>query len=157
MAVGVEDRHEHEIDMVEQSRAAAHGDVAQQHEAGVLAVDLAGVDAGLGEQHRPADAAAAAGDHRIEGATLGAAAESLDPQQGRGGDEPIDKSAGLVIARRGIEAARLGRRDPGMAGRRDQPLAGAVPGGRGRERRLDRGRLGESGAGRPGEEQQQSG
>ena len=40
---------------------AAHGHVAQQHQAGVLAVDLARVDAGLGEEGGLAVARSASG------------------------------------------------------------------------------------------------
>ena len=54
VAVHVEDRDEQPVGAVEQRAArAAHGEVAQQHQPGVLAVDLAGVDAGVGEQRRP--------------------------------------------------------------------------------------------------------
>ena len=52
VTVDIVDRHEDQIDMVEQIILSVQGDVAQQHQPGILAVDLAGVNASLDEHDR---------------------------------------------------------------------------------------------------------
>jgi hypothetical protein len=84
MAVDRQDRDQDQVDPVEQAVLAVEGDVAQQHHARVLAVDLARMDAGLDQQHRLGrieGLAVLAGDHRIDRPALGRDAELLDADQ----------------------------------------------------------------------------
>jgi len=43
---------EHDVDVVGQIVAPLEADVADQHQHGVLAIDLAGMDSGLDQEHR---------------------------------------------------------------------------------------------------------
>ena len=53
MAIDRENRDKQEIDVVEQvGLDAPDGNVAQQHEAGVLAIDFTGMNTGLDQQSR---------------------------------------------------------------------------------------------------------
>ena len=52
VAVGVEDRDEEQIGLAQQPGLTAERNVAEQHHAGVLAVDLAGMDAALHQHGR---------------------------------------------------------------------------------------------------------
>ena len=148
VAVGVEDRHEHQIGMVEQPVLAAQRDVAQQHQPGILAVDLARVDARLDQQHRLARAPLAGADV-IERAALCAGAEAFDRQQRRGGDQPVEPRARRVVAGRIVEMRAFRRGDPRIVVAHDQLLAGAVPWQQRRQRGGDRGRRGGGGGEQP--------
>ena len=78
MAVGVEDRHEDEVGAVEQFVLAAQGDVAQQHQPGILAVDLARMDSGLDQQHRLGARTGLGGADGVQIAALGGSPEAFD-------------------------------------------------------------------------------
>lgn len=76
---------------------AALRDIAQQHQAGILAIDLAGVDAGLRQYHRFAGRALVRADQQ-QVAALAALAEHVQRQQRRGGDQAFQPRARFVIA-----------------------------------------------------------
>jgi hypothetical protein len=139
VAVGVEDRDEHQVGMVEQPVLAAQRDVAQQHQPGILPVDLARMDARLYQQHRLARAALAGADV-IELAPLRAGAEPFDRQQRRGGDQPIEPRARRVIAGRIVEMRAFGGGDPRIVVAHDQLFARPMPRQQRRQRGGDRGR-----------------
>src|SRR5207302_10270248 len=84
VTVDVENRHEEEIGPVEKrSPPPAHRELAQKHQPGILAVDLAGVNPGLNEKGRPGAAlqrfrgeqSVARNDHYPDVASLRRAAE----------------------------------------------------------------------------------
>ena len=84
MPVDIVDRHEDQIDLVQQPVLAALRDIAQQHQARILAVNLAGVDARLHQDDglaRPA----LAGAHHQQIPPLARAAETLDRDERRSG------------------------------------------------------------------------
>ena len=155
VAIDIEDRHEDEVHPIEQVGLSPHRYVPEQHQPGILAVDLAGVDARLHEDDGTLTGALAGADeHQI--AAFARRAERLDRDQWRGGGEPVEPRADLRIARGGGKARAFGGGDPRMVGRDDQPLACASPRQR---RRQDRsggrawrggggGRYGGSGRGR---------
>ncbi len=124
--IAVEDGDEHEIYLVQQIVLAALCNIAQQHQAGVLAIDLAAVDAGLCQHDRFAGLALARA-HQQQIAPFAGLAEHLQRQQRRGGDQPMQPRTRLRVAGRADEIAALGRRDPRIVGRHDQCLACTVP------------------------------
>ena len=134
VAIHIEDRHEHEIHLVQQRALAALRDVAQQHQAGVLAIDLAGVDAGL-RQHHGFAGCSLAGAHQQQVAAFAAGAEHLQRQQWRGGDQALQPRAGVRITGRADEVAAFGRSCPLGVRLHHQRLAGAMPGAHRRQRR----------------------
>ena len=139
MAVGVEHRHEDQHHVLQGAgRGLAPEHLAQRQEAGVLAVDLAGVDAALDQQHRQAartcgfgrERAAARGHQRLHRPAFRRGAE-VDAAHGIGmaGREGVAEGDDFGIAPGAEEAGALGfghergvRR--GGAGRR----RGRVPG-----------------------------
>ena len=157
MAVDGQDGDEDQIDPVQQVGLAVEGDVAEQHHARVLAVDLAGVDAGLGQQHglgRVEGRAVLRGDHGIDGPALGRDTELFDADKVRGGVQPVEPGTGVGVVRAFVVlGVRLEGRDPGVGGVAQQRPAGPVPGRCGRQEGLvpgggigDGRRLGHGGA-----------
>ena len=139
MAVDVEDRDEDQHLLVQRALGqAAIEHLAQRQEAGVLAVDFAGVDAALDQRHRQAgpggglrrERAGAGGDERQHRAVFRRAAEfdAFDCFRIRlfkGGAQLDD----LVVAAGGLEAGALGDRAQVVGG------GGRVGKGRGGEQR----------------------
>ena len=78
VAIEIEDRHEHQRDVIEPAQDALvlRGDFRQQDQARVLALDFAGVDAGLHE-HDFAAGFRLTHDDDLERATFGRGAEGL--------------------------------------------------------------------------------
>jgi hypothetical protein len=131
VAVDVEDRHEHHGGGVEQLGQRRAGDqIAREPEAGVLALDLAGVDAGLDQQHRPPGARvggrveAVARQHQRHQLAAGRRrAEGLAASGGRVGDREVVAQPHRLGVAAGGEPARA------LAGRgqvaRDRRVVGA--------------------------------
>ena len=135
--VDVQDGDEQEVGPVEQVLAgAAHRHVAEQHQARVLAVDLARVDARLGEEgglaRRPqrlgSERALAGGDDHPDVAPLGTPAQRDELQLGRGGGQLPQPGHGVGVARSPPQPAALGGRRPRVRGGDHQLAARAVPG-----------------------------
>jgi len=104
-----------------QLRPAAEGDVAQDHQGGIFAIDLAGVDAALDEQDRLAggsrrlrrEGAVRGHDDQGQRSTLAGAAEVGDPNQlGRRRFESVEIDHRLVVARSGAEIGFLRDSEP---------------------------------------------
>lgn len=108
VSIRVENRHEQEIGVIEQRRLAAKREVAEQHHACVLAVDLAGVNACLRQQRGQAGGrqlpelthAAARGDDGDEQTTLWGATESLQRNERRGVGELLQPGDCVVVVGR---------------------------------------------------------
>ena len=136
MAIDVEDRHEEQVRARENIfMSPPEHDVPQEHEARVLPVDLASMDARLREQRGPAVraqglgrcAAALSRDHHPDIAPLRALADR--DERDVVGDlvdaaQPRDR---LVVARRLAETAPLARRDPRIARAGHQCAALSLP------------------------------
>ena len=144
VAVDRQDRDQDQVDAVQQVVAAVEGDVAQQHHARVLAVDLARVNPGLGDQERLGRiefGAVARGDDGVDRPALRRGPELLAAAQVRRRVQPVEPGASVgvvraeVMLRIGLEAGhpRIGRRAQQVAalsvplGRRRQE--GPVPRG----------------------------
>ena len=122
VAVHAEHRDVDQHHMVEQVRdLAGDRDIAQQHQPGVLALDLAGVDAGLQQHHgfvRGArggriEGAIATGDRHRHRPAFGRAAESVEMDHARRGPlQPLQISQRVGVAGRGAEMGGFGRGDP---------------------------------------------
>ncbi len=137
MAVHAEDGHKQEVSPLEQLRPGAfHGQVPQQHQPGVLAVDLAGMDARLGQEGGFAGGLQGGrgkgpfrrGYDHPDVPPLVAFAQGDQVQLRRGLDQPLQPGHGLVVAGRGDQAGALGGREPGIIVRYNELLALAVPG-----------------------------
>jgi hypothetical protein len=99
MPVDAEDRDQDQVGPVQQAVFSVKGDVAQQHHARVLAVDLARMDAGLGQQD---------GLGRIEGRAVLGGDHGVDRPAFRRGSELFD--ADQVAGRRPAGRTRRGCR-----------------------------------------------
>jgi hypothetical protein len=131
MAIDAEDRDQDQVDLVQQAALAVEGDVAQQHHARVLAVDLARMDAGLGQQHRLLGielGAVLRRDHRIDRPPLRRDAELLDADQVRRRVQPVEPFAGVdIVGAEVVLGIGLERRHPRIGLVADQRLARALP------------------------------
>ena len=160
MTVHRQDGDQDQIDPIEQILAAVKGDVAQQHHAGVLAVDLAGMDARLGQQHRLGwieGGPVARGNDGIDGPAFRRGPERFDADQVGGRVKPIEPGAGLGIVGREIMLRVLFKGGgPGVIGGSQQVAAGPVPlwGGR-KERAVPRLGVGGTVLGHGGTRQEQ--
>ncbi len=122
VAVDVEDRQPDEDRVIEQLRVlAADREIAQQHQRRVLALDLAGVDAGLHEHDLLAgcargfrrELAVLRRDDEHEVATFGRDAEARQVDRARRGrGEPFQIRARVGVRRRGAERGSFRGRDP---------------------------------------------
>ncbi|SST12365.1 Uncharacterised protein [Acinetobacter baumannii] len=128
VAVDVDHRDEQQVDLLQQpgERAVGSAHVAQQHEHGVLAVGLAGMDLGFHQQGRLGGALQAGGGlvglggggHQQHRVTLGAALGQLaqGDAAGGGGYQFLQVGAGLAVVAGTLEVAALGLGDQGVAG-----------------------------------------
>ncbi len=134
MPIHRQDRHQDQIDPVQEAVLAIKGDVAQQHHAGVLAIDLTRMNAGLGQDHRLGriEGRAVLGrDHGVDLAPLGRDAERLDADQVRGLIQPVEPGPRVGVGRAEVQiGVTLEVRRPAIAGLAQQRAAGPVPGGR---------------------------
>ncbi|MCU0244187.1 MAG: hypothetical protein MUE80_05505 [Acidobacteria bacterium] len=166
VAVGVEDGGDEQDDLVEVGPFGVEEDVPGQHERGLLALDLSGVDIGLDVDD---DAVVVAEEERIvrqrvaddqerDGPAFGRDGQGLDPDERRELLEVADEGQDVGVGRgRGV-ARRLGRRARARSRGRGRPdhLGRVDLGGPGRPAR----RLGGGGYGqgeRQGDEGGQSG
>jgi hypothetical protein len=140
--VGVEDGDEEESGAVEElALRAAHGHVAQEHQPRVLAVDLTRVNARLGEDDRlvrapqrlRGEGPLLRGDHQPDVPPLGTLANRHHLQLPRSRHEATQVRDRLVVIGRGAELPPLGRSDPRIVRRHDQPPARPIPRDGGRE------------------------
>ena len=116
MPVDVENRYKHQIDLVEQAILVPEGDIAQQHEAGVLAIDFPRMDARLNKQNRLFTGRSFARDHGNHIPALRRFAEGLNAEQWRSLRHFSGKSDGRRIVRRFHETRFFARSCPWISG-----------------------------------------
>ena len=138
--------HEHDARVEQRCARAQHGDVAHERQAGVLALDLAGVDAVLDEHDGLAGGARGIGRERTfareheqrQRAALAGRTEGRQPDPARAGLELAAIAHGFVVVARVLPVAALGARAPvdGQArGHSGTVGSGEGDGGRRRRRR----------------------
>ena len=139
MAVHRQHGDQDQIDPVQQVITTIEGDVAQQHHTGVLAVDLARMDAGLGQQQRLGRIQrrpVARGDDGIDGPALRRGPERFDADQVGGRVQSVEPGAGGRVVRREIVLGILFKGGgPGIARRPQQIATGPIPLRGGRQER----------------------
>ncbi len=134
VAVGVEVGDDDQNDFFQPGTLRRGGDVPGQHQAGLLALDLAGVDVGLEVDDGPAVAAQLfrRSDRRVghdEGGDVEAAgrpADGFNPDERAAFLQLVDEGPDVGVARGGLEVRRLGlgqERRIGLEARRDRPEA----------------------------------